>query len=35
LKIVDVVDVQDETQEHTSATNGGYTDGDRVLRATR
>ena len=37
LKIVDVVDVRDDTQDQIiSATdNGGYDNGDRVLRATR
>jgi acetolactate synthase small subunit len=32
LKIVDVVDVRDETQDELI---GGYTNGDRVLRTAR
>ena len=36
LKIVDVVEVRDETQDQfMSASNGGYVNGDRILRATR
>ena len=37
LKIVDVVDVRDETQDQfiSAISNGGYTNGDSVLRARR
>jgi len=36
MKIVDVVDVQHEVQENFLEINdGGYTNGDRILRATR
>ena len=36
MKIVDVVDVQHELQEEFLPENdGGYTNGDRILRATR